>query len=318
MKTTFHERDAFVTSGQPRWRSLERLLRAPKLTAGQISELAGLYRSVCADLSRAAALGLGDDVVHYLDGLASRAHNRLYAPTLKVRSRWLAVVFSDVPRRIRSSWRFMLAAALLFYGPYVVGIVGALLDPGFALAVLPESQLASMESMYSDEVLRGAGDDMQMAGFYVYNNIGIAFRCFATGFFGGLGSIFYLVYNGLVLGTVTGWITAAGHGRNLLDFTAGHSAWELNGIVVGGAAGLRLGWALVVTEGRTRIGSLRAAAPELFELVLGATVMIAIAAAIEGFWSASPVPFSIKLVFGALQCAVVAIWWGFGGRGGAA
>jgi hypothetical protein len=98
-----------------------------------------------------------------------------------------------------------------------------------------------------------------MAGFYVYNNVGIAFRCFATGVLFGIGSAFFLVYNGLMMGR---WRARhrRRHGKNLLTFTCGHGAFELTAIVISGAAGMVMGYALVDTRGRTRFGSLRAKA----------------------------------------------------------
>ena len=54
-----------------------------------------------------------------------------------------------------------------------------------------------------------------MAGFYVYNNVGIALRCFALGIFGGLGSAFYLVQNGLSIGAILGYVASQGAGENI-------------------------------------------------------------------------------------------------------
>jgi len=173
-----------------------------------------------------------------------------------------------------------------------------------------------MEEMYSESIGRSSGQDAAMAGFYVWNNVGIAFRCFATGALAGLGSVFYLVYNGLVLGTVEGFLWTRGRGWNLLDFTIGHTPWELTGIAMSGAAGLKLGWALVVTEGRTRMGSLRAAAPEIYRLVLGTAALLLVAAAIEGFWSAGPAPLWAKILFGAVGTLAIVLWLILGGRGG--
>ena len=172
-----------------------------------------------------------------------------------------------------------------------------------------------MEQMYGESIgSRGVGGDTSMAGFYVLNNVGIAFRCFATGVLFGLGPLFYLVYNGLTIGAVAGHLTAVGLGGNLLEFTSGHSAWELTGVCVAGAAGLKMGWAMVVTDGRTRRGSMAVAAPALYRLVLGTAVLLLVAAAIEGFWSAGPAPRPVKFVFGAVQWALVAAWLGLGGR----
>ena len=244
-----------------------------------------------------------------------RAHNELYS----VRPTGLGLgilrdAFAGFPRELRREWRLFAFATLLFYGPFLVGAAGAYFEPEFAASILPQSYMDMMETMYEDNVARDFDSNTAMAGMYVQNNVGIAFRCFVTGALAGLGSVFFLVYNGLLIGAVFGHLFGAGLGGNLLEFTSGHSAWELTGICVSGAAGLRLGWALVVTDGRTRIGSLRRAAPVLYRLVLGTAVLLLVAAGIEGFWSASPVPRPVKYGFGFVQWFLVFSWLWFGGR----
>ncbi len=307
-------RDAFVAAGRARWTALQKLLERGPGSAADWSSLAAGYRAAHADLATARSRGLPPDVQAFLDELAGRAHTRLYGLRATGGSTLLRDALHGFPAELRRQWPFFLAASVLFYGPFLVGFMGSLADPTFAANVLPEEQLASVEEMYSGDLARGVGADMQMAGFYVYNNVGIAFRCFATGILFGAGPLFYLVYNGLVIGTIGGYLGAVGLGGNLLQFVAGHSAWELTGVCVAGAGGLRMGWALVATGGRTRLGSLRAAGPVLYRLVLGTTVLLMVAAAIEGFWSAGPVPMNGKLAFGAVQVVIVASWLSFGGR----
>lgn len=314
--STAADRDAFVRSREERWKRLEHVLTSARpRTAADWSEFAGMYREVSADLARAQALGLPDDVRRYLDRLAGLAHNRLYGSQRGAGTNLFRAAFIGFPVTARRLWPFVLVAHVLFYGPFLVGVIGPLLMPGFASAVLPDSQLSMMEQMYSGEIGRSAGEDAAMAGFYVWNNVGIAFRCFATGALFGLGSVFYLVYNGLVLGTVEGFLWERGLGWNLTDFTVSHTPWELTGIAISGAAGLRMGWALVVTEGRTRLGSLRRAGPDLYRLVLGATVLLLAAAAIEGFWSSGPAPLWLKIGFGVVGTAIIVLWIGVVGRG---
>src|SRR5262249_45524096 len=158
---------------------------------------------------------------------------------------------------------------------------GARASGAFAAEVLPESMIEEMEEMYSKPSVRSGGENVRMAGFYVNNNVGIAFRCFATGALFGLGSVVFLVYNGLLMGAVSGMLARTGQGMNLLTFCCGHSFFELTAIVISGAAGLRMGYALVSTGGRTRWGSLRRCADELVQLVSGAALMLLVAALIE-------------------------------------
>ena len=309
------DREGFVAPRKDRWDRLQQLVSLGPSGAAEWSELASGYRALCADLATARSLGLPVDIQGFLDDLAGRAHNRLYS----VRGAGLGLsILRDAlhgfPAELRSQLAFFVLATALFYGPFLVGAIGGSTSPDFAGRVLSTGQLEGLEQAYSGDLARGFSADSTMAGFYVFNNVGIAFRVFATGAFAGLGSMFYLVYNGLVIGTVMGYLGAAGRGFNLLTFVSGHSAWELTGICVAGAAGLRMGWALVATKGRTRTASLRAAAPGLYRLILGTAVMLFVAAAIEGFWSAGPVPPAGKFVFGAIQVVIVASWLTFGGR----
>ncbi|HJZ85660.1 MAG TPA: stage II sporulation protein M [Polyangia bacterium] len=311
--------DQFVAARRKDWDELDVLLATDrplhKLPALQISRAAALYRSLCSDLMRARAAGYGPDLIGFLDGLAARAHNALYAaPPYRLGAVWDLMV-RDFPRTLRKRVRFFAFSAALFLLPGTVGFLGAMGSRAFAAQVLPESVLSEMEHSYSKDLGRSGGENALMAGFYVYNNVGIAFRCFATGILFGLGSVFFLIYNGLVIGTVLGAVVRAGHGGNILTFVCGHSPFELTAIVIAGAAGLQMGYALVSTGGRTRWGSLREQAREIAYLVLGAAVMLGIAATVEGFWSPSAAPAPVKWVVAAVLSTLVTLYFVLAGRG---
>src|SRR5690606_36547126 len=125
---------------------------------------------------------------------------------------------------------------------------------------------------------RAAGDGALMAGFYVYNNVGIALRCFALGIFGGLGSAFYLVHNGLSIGAVLGYVASQGAGENIVVFIVGHGSLELGAIVLAGSAGLSIGWSLIAPGDLPRLVSLQRRAGEVLVIVAGAAAMLLMAA----------------------------------------
>jgi uncharacterized membrane protein SpoIIM required for sporulation len=313
--STLADREQFVARRRDRWERLEQLVVRGPQSPEEWSQLAATYRAVCADLASARSGGLPADVQAFLDDLAGRAHNRLYS----VRESGLGLsILSDAlhgfPLELRRHWLAFLLSSVLFYGPFVLGLTAAASDAEFAGRVLPVPMLEQLEEAYSGGLDRGFGQDATMAGFYVWNNVGIAFTVFATGVMFGLGSLYYLVYNGLLMGTMIGHLISAGVGGNLLIFVCGHAPWELTGICVAGASGLRMGWALIVTRGQSRLASLRMAGPSLYRLVLGTAVMLLVAAAIEGFWSAGPVPPAGKYVFAVVQCVIVAAWLTLGGR----
>jgi uncharacterized membrane protein SpoIIM required for sporulation len=232
--------------------------------------------------------------------------------------RWTGLrelVTGGFPSSVRRNGRFLALAALLFILPGLLGFFGALRSRGFAVQVMSEEMVTQMEKSYADLGHgRGDGADGMMASFYVYNNVGIAFRCFATGILFGLGSVFFLIYNGLTIGVVAGAVTAAGHGKNLFTFIAGHGAFELTAIVISGAAGMAMGYALVNSGQRTRWASLRAEASDLFRMIMGAALMLLVAAFIEGFWSPSTVLPPVKWGVAVLLHLLVLAYLLFAGR----
>jgi uncharacterized membrane protein SpoIIM required for sporulation len=312
--------DDFVAARKGDWDALELLLiRRPtlhKLQPSEISRAAGLYRALCADLMRAETARYGRELISFLDALAARAHNALYtAPPY----RWQAVVqlvARDFPRTLRRQARFFLVSAILFLLPGIIGVVGGARSPEFAAQVLSEQQLVEMEKAYAKGFDEGRDTSVNttMAGFYVWNNIGIAFRCFATGILLGLGSVFFLLFNGLDIGTVFGAVAHAGHARNILTFCCGHAPFELTAIVIAGGAGLQMGFALIDTGGRTRLGSLRAQSRDIANLVLGAAIMLAVAACIEGFWSPSSIAAPIKWAAAGVNAVLVTGYFLLAGR----
>jgi uncharacterized membrane protein SpoIIM required for sporulation len=135
-----------------------------------------------------------------------------------------------------------------------------------------------------------------MWGMYIANNVGIDFQCFAGGIIFGIGAVFYMLYNGLIIGAVAGHLTQLGYIETFWGFVAGHSAFELTGAVLSGAAGLKIGLALIAPGNRSRVAALKAAAAVAVRLLYGAALLTFLAAFIEAFWSPErSIPFEIKI-----------------------
>jgi len=312
---------AFAGRRKGDWERLDALVAAAQnrglraLGPEGVAQLSPLYRDVCADLSRAQAARYSAPLVDYLQALTAAAHAVVYGG--HARGRWLGsahvrgsalrVALEAFPRAVRRHKGAMLLAFLLFFGPFFAGLLATLADPAFAVRIVPESQLRPLVEAYQQgfSAGRGTGVDAAMAGFYVNNNVGIALRCFATGLLFGLGSAFYLVQNGLATGAIVGYVAAHGAGANILTFIVGHGSLELGAIVLAGGSGLSLGWSIVAPGDRTRLASLQAAARSVMVVVFGAAVMLFMAAAVEGFWSASSLPTVVKRGAGVAMFVVV-------------
>jgi uncharacterized membrane protein SpoIIM required for sporulation len=316
-------REELVRARDKNWTRLSEVLALAehptgvrKLGPQGIQELAQLYRSLAGDLMRVRRDKLGADLERHLDMLAARAHNVLYAGTSIGNRLSVISLIADFPGALRRNLRFFLLALVLFYVPGGIAGYAAYVDETYALAVLSPGQLHSMEHMHSKGHAEGRDSDSDAAatGFYVFNNVGIAFRCFATGILFGLGPLFFLLYNGMVIGVVVGHLARTGYGENIFSFVSSHSPWELTAIVISGAAGLQMGWSLVSTHGRTRLGNLQAHGLELLRQIAGAGTFLVIAALIEGWYSPSSLPVEVKYVTGLGGWVVVFSIIAFAGR----
>ncbi len=105
------------------------------------------------------------------------------------------------------------------------------------------------------------------------------------------------------------------HGANFFEFVTAHSAFELTAIIVASAAGLRLGWGLVDTKGQSRISSLRREASNALPGVGMAVVLFVLAALVEGYISASPLPYWCKAAVAILSALSIIAYLALGGRG---
>ncbi|MCB1590355.1 MAG: stage II sporulation protein M, partial [Xanthomonadales bacterium] len=124
---------------------------------------------------------------------------------------------------------------------------------------------------------------------------------FAGGILAGLGSVFFLLFNGLYIGAILGHLTQVGLGPQIHSFIAGHSALELLAIVISGAAGLKLGQGLLFPGRRSRRLALLENARIALRLMLGAALMFFAAAAVEGYFSPMNLPNPLpKYLVGAL------------------
>lgn len=280
------------------------------------------YRRLCNQLAMAQERGYSSHLVDPLQQLAMRGHQQLYRHRHPFGAQLLSFVLAGFPRLVRAEWRLVAIASLLFFGS-LLGM--ALLVYGFPdliYSVLEPEQVAQMESMYDPQssrigqtLERAADDDWMMFGYYIMNNIGIAFQTYATGLLLGLGSLFFLSFNGLTIGAVAGHLTGVGYGQTFWSFVIGHGAFELTAIALAGAAGLKLGWSLLAPGALRRGEALRLAARTSVQLIYGVILFLLIAAFIEAYWSSMTWPGpAVKYAAGAVLWVLVIAYLVFAGR----
>lgn len=319
------KQEQFIAAHEPDWRRLETWLAKPagETPRAPAEEFAALYREACQHLALARTRMYSRHLIDRLDRLVMQAHQILYGERRNLLKDMAIYVVHGFPAAVRRQWRLVLVAALLFYVPLVGMLTAIQLDPDMVYTVLDGPTLRKLEYMYDPDNRESVGrdrerqsdSDMMMFGFYVKNNTGIGFRTFASGLLFGIGTLLVVVFNGLYIGAAAGHLTQLGYTETFWSFVAGHSALELNAIVLSGAAGLRLGLALLSPGRRTRLCALREESSIALQLVYGAAGMFILAAMIEAFWSpASWLPAISKYVAGVALWVAVLAYFVLGGR----
>ncbi|MDG4551482.1 MAG: stage II sporulation protein M [Candidatus Contendobacter sp.] len=307
------------------WRAfaatLDRLeRRKPDRNAAPLSmaEFPAAYRRLCQQLSIARARCYSGPLLDRLNQLALRAHQQLYqAPRRRGRAA-LDFLLADFPRRVRADARLFWLCAALFYLPLLGMGLAVHQSPELIYSLLSPETVAEIEENYApgqEAVDRAAAADLAMFGYYIHNNIGIGFRTFAGGVLLGVGAAFMLVFNGVFIGAVSGYLTARGYIETFYTFVAGHGAFELTGIVLAGVAGLKLGWAVAAPGRLGRAEALRRAAAEGVRLIIGVAALLVLAAFIEAFWSSNrAIPAAAKYAVGGAGWLLVIAYLGWAGR----
>lgn len=282
------------------------------------------YRKICQQLAIAKRRGYSPALVAKLQEFADHGHAVLYrAPQVRL-NKLLNFFALEFPRLVRAQWRFMTLSAALFFIPLIAMVLLLQVRPELAFSLFDGQQLAEFESMYNPakqgvRLARDDQTDVMMFGHYIFNNVSIGFRTFASGLLAGIGAIFVLLSNGFIIGGVAGHLTAIGYGAPFWQFVVGHSAPELLGIVISGGAGLQLGWALIAPGRYSRQRALIEAAHVGVKLVAGVFAMLVFAAFIEAFWSSiAAVPPVVKYAVGGGIWAFFGLYFWRGGRAAAA
>jgi len=305
------------------WQELDAALaptsRKRGSTPADRARIAALYRAACEHLAIAESRSYPVWLIERLEALTSRGHQLIYRQADFGIDKLRRLFLVDFPTAVRAYRLQMLIALVAFAGPLLVIGVLAYLDPSVILSLQDAASVEQYEGMYGDPDgpigRRNAASDWAMFGFYIRNNIGIAFQCFAGGLFFGIGSLFAVAFNGAAIGSTAGYLTWRGFGDNFYPFVITHGAFELTGIVLAGAAGLILGHALLVPGRRSRLAALEHAARGAIVIVYGMTAMFAIAAVLEAFWSSARwVPAPVKIGVGAACWLAVIAYFLFQGR----
>ncbi len=298
--------DEFVRERKGEWAKLEEItakFRAagrPDLTRDELWELGRLYTGAVSDLSvlksSELAVNPGDRLIGYLNGLVIRVHGKIYR---KTPFRWGSLpefFLEGFPSAFRESLVYVAVSTGLFLLLGVLGFVLGIAEPEFIELVVPDRIIATVErgDVWFKDLYTMAP---QASSFLMTHNISVTFFVFASGITFGLGTVYLLALNGLLLGAVGALCYKHGLSVELWSFVLPHGSVEISAVFLAGAAGLIIGHALLDPGPYKRQEHLAVRSRVAIQLALGCVPLLVVAGIIEAFFSPAPIPELVKFVF---------------------
>ncbi len=290
------------------------------LPSDDLLEFGHMYRRVLSALSKARSQGVNDAQIAYLNQLASRAYAHIYVAEPKGWPSVRRFFTEEFPQTFRRNLLFIFISFAVCAGAALFAYAQVQRDPGKADVVFGPGAGQMADAIAERHT--GSKDWMPeearpiMSSFIMQNNIRVCIMEFATGILAGIGTLYLLAYNGLMLGVVGAVVNSRDISviLSFWGFVAPHGVIELLAIFIAGGAGLILGWALINPGEYTRGDALKLAGREAFKLMLGVAAMLVVAGLIEGFFSPSMIGEEFKLTVAVMITALEAMYFGMAGR----
>lgn len=289
--------ERWVRQRKKSWQKLEAILGGidkagmASLSQDELRQLGRLYRATSADLSRARAYLVDRQLESYINNLVVRAHNQVYQNANNRIVDLLRFLWIDFPTLVLKNFAYILVAFALFALPMVGSYISTDRDINFARQELAPDAPIVPDRIWNTVERRelwthNIGKFSPLAASQIAtHNIHVSVLAFALGVTFGLGTVWVLVLNGILIGTIFGVCHNFGIARNLLAFVAPHGVLELTAIFISGGAGLLMGKALLFPGNYSRTDSLKRASKPALALFGGCIPILIIAGTIEGFVS---------------------------------
>jgi uncharacterized membrane protein SpoIIM required for sporulation len=319
------EQRTFVQKRGAAWERLEALLAQAgrrglrRLQAPELFELGRLYRWATSDLAYAQGHGFDPQIVHYLNRLTARAHAYVYGSTVESGRRRVARFFTHTfPSEFRRSWPYigLCVALTVLWAAVAYAIVAH--HPSDAYALLPDDVVPThiTKSLHDSNFAFTPDASAMMSSLIITNNIRVAFMAFAAGIVTvGIGTVYLVVFNALMLGALGALFAHAGFGGDFWATVAPHGFIELTAIQIAGGAGLLIAAGVLLPGRLRRRDAIAENSRRAGVLIAGVTAMLCVAGIIEGFFSPLRFPADVRASVGIVTGIALVLYFGLCGLG---
>jgi len=299
----------FIKQNKEKWLGIEQVIQG-KIKKNP-DDLSSLYINLVNDLSFAQTYYPKSNTVVYLNHLSSQIFQKIYK-TKRVEENRLVYFFkTEVPLLVYEYRRYLIYAFIFFTFFTLIGVLSAIYDKDFAKIILSEGYV----NMTIENIKKGNPVGVYQSGStwgstigITFNNIAVGAKLYIYGIIGGLGTLFVLMKNSIMLGTFQYFFYE--HGA-LKDSARGiwlHGTFEIFSMVVEGMCGLILGTSILFPKTLSRFNSFKNGFKNSFKIFLSTVPFTICAGIIEGYVTRHalkmPLALNLVIIFGCLGIIV--------------
>jgi uncharacterized membrane protein SpoIIM required for sporulation len=273
----------FILQNKEKWKEFEEVLKSPNKDPERMTEL---FIETTDDLSYSRTYYPNRSVRVYLNGISQMVYQAIYKNRSGEKNVFSKFWLEDLPTAMWHSRKALFWSFMLFVAGLAVGILSSMHYPAFANIMLGDSYVEMTEANIAsgDPMAVYKGEEPFSMFFRIaWNNIRIAYGTFVLGILFGIGTVYVVFYNAIMVGAFIYFFIE----RNLFkeSFLAImlHGTLELSMIVVAGCAGFALARGLIFPGTYTRGQALVHSARNGIKILAGVTVLLLYAAIIESF-----------------------------------
>ena len=299
---------AFVKKNKEHWLEFENMLKRPDFL--QPDEMADCYLQIINDLSFAQTYYEKSQTVQYLNNLAQKAHFSIYKNKKEKSSRIITFWTRELPELFANYQNELLASFVIFVLAAAIGYFSSYQDINFPRLILGDSYVdMTIDNIQNGDPMAVYHQQNAVINFIsiAWNNITVGFRCFILGIFTPIFTIYMLFTNGIMLGSLDGFLVQYDVGLRANSIIWIHGVFEIFVIIVCGAAGLILGKSLLFPKTFTRLQSFRQGFWDGTKICFSTIPFFLTAAFLESFVTRhSQMPFEFAwIIIGITFCIIV-------------
>lgn len=275
---------AFVRQNKDNWLKFEKALADNKDISPH--ELSRHYLSLTDHLSYAQTFYPQSKTTSYLNSLASKAHQKIYTNKKESRNKLLSFYTTDFPKEFYSYRKQFLLAFFLFILFGAIGAFSAATDERFVRSILGDAYVnMTMDNIANDDPMAvyKQMNELDMFLGITINNVRVALYAFAFGIFFGLGTIFIIMQNAIMIGSFQYFF----YQQDLLWESVRtiwiHGTIEISVIIVAACAGLVVGRGILLPGTYNRLTSFVRGIKAGLKIVISTIPFFILAGFLEGF-----------------------------------